>query len=579
MPVNKDLDWFVDDKGELVGYQRKPGDVVGVARTITDPLTGGNNIVVGGSTLQLPAGVSSVGIRRATSLFAIQNNAQGGEVNAAQNTVSTVAAGSTHQFLQSVKVVRRASRFRLWFSNGMPGTANTAFTLAAKVQVPSKNSSGVQQLTVRFNSQPTFAVPAGGGAVWCSDWIGWPVEAGDYLYVKGLLSNAGATFDFPNMGGTYTTPAGCASGDWDSAFTNATADSTAVAKGSGVWASASYMLNMYKMLKVETDCSEATAPITHDSWGDSIGQGANGDVANSWLNQISIAAGTPFQNYCIAGTNQSQIPSRATNRLQLANGDIAVCEHGRNATGNTAALASLWAYLRGLGYRKIIQTTTTDWIGLDSGTLGESSAAMRAYQLSQVGVGSGPNVVWDARSYVQQQVSTSLTGGTLSVSSGSAAVVGVGTAFTDALCGTLLTRTDGTTIGSVLSVTDATNLVLTANANATHTAQAFVAQQWRATQQGAAVTITATKGSTAVTFGGTTGYTASLAGAYLVGTDGGLIGKVTNSTTLAAVANRTYSGSVGIMWSIDGLHLSALGDNSAGAAMVAAGLQNDLLAF
>lgn len=514
---------------------------------------------------------------RSPSYFSLLNNAYGGEMNAAVNTVTTIPAGSNHQFLQSIKVVRSASRFRLYFTNGMPGTANTAFTLAGKTQVPTKNGSGVIYIPWLFNGQSSYTFPAGGGVVIATDWMVWPVEAGDYMYAKGILSNGGAAFDMPNMSSPSSVAAGSAAGDWDSAITGTGADATAVAKGTGVWTNAAYIVNMFRTVMVETDCANKTDLPTTDFWGDSIGQGTDGN-SNSWLNQMGISAGVPFQNYCIAGTNQTQIPIRARIRMALAKGDIAVSEHGRNATGNFTELRAFWAFLRGLGYKKIIQTTTTDWIGLASGTLGESSAAMRAYQVAQAALGAtggGPDVLWDIRPYIQQQVSSNLTVGTITVANGSAAVTGNGTNFTEALCGTLLTRTDGTTIGSVLTVESATALTLTANATA-HTAQSFTAQQWKATQQGAAITITATKGSTAVTFGGTTGFAGIPTGAYLVATDGGVIGKVSNSTTLTANANRTYSGSVGILWSSDGLHLLALGDNSGAALMVSDGLPNAL---
>jgi len=361
----------------------------------TNPLTGKVDLI---GPDGLPMDLGGGNAWRPATYFAIGSNGLGGDLNGA--TTPTRAITTDHQMLQSFKVLRRTTRFRLWFSNGTPGCAGTAFTLSGKTEVPTKNSSGIAFLPWKFNGQPSYSVPANGGALWCTDWQSWPVEAGDMIYPKSYCYNGGSAFTLPALTMPETSAAVSPSGDWDSVKENVGADSSGVQKGTGVWNASAYVSAGFRCLMIETDCQEEGRSPTVDLWGDSIGYGMNGTVP-SWLNQVVMSAGVPFANYCVAGSSQNHVPSRALTRMGIARGDIAICEHGKNAPTATANLLALWKYLRGLGYRKIIQTTTTNGTDAANATVTENNALMRAFINANKGVGDGPDVVWDMQAFAQ----------------------------------------------------------------------------------------------------------------------------------------------------------------------------------
>jgi len=306
------------------------------------------------------------------------------------------------------KVVRRAGRFRIWFSNGIPTNTVTAFNLSGYVQLPAKNGSAIQQIPLRFNGSATYPVPAGGGAFWCTDYITWPCEVNDVLYIKTYGTAGGAAFNMPLCGAVTGTISTTPAGAWESGKDNYGSDASAIAVGTTPWTSSAFQMNFFRPVMVETDCSEALRKPTVDFWGDSIGFGVTGTTL-SFLEQIAGNAGVPFFSGCIQGTNQTQLPGNpgaagaAYGRSFLARGDIAICEHGRNSA-NQGSLLLLWSYLRSLGYRKIIQTTTTNQVNAGNTAIAETSAPMRAFQFANLGIGDGPDVIWDVQGVSQDPV-------------------------------------------------------------------------------------------------------------------------------------------------------------------------------
>lgn len=55
--VNEEINWVTDEDNNVLGFMKDARTFVPIPTIENDPLTGGNDIVVGASTLKLPAGV------------------------------------------------------------------------------------------------------------------------------------------------------------------------------------------------------------------------------------------------------------------------------------------------------------------------------------------------------------------------------------------------------------------------------------------------------------------------------------------------------------------------------------------
>lgn len=344
-----------------------------------------------------------------TGTYTVTTNQTLGSAGAVVAFVSCSQPGNTFatdvNASSAIKALRRCGRFRLRFSTGDRSDALTGFILSGHVEVPGKNGGPTAFIPVRFGGSATFFAPAGGGYDIVTDWIGWPVEAGDILHAKMYLHNGGAAFTISTQS-PLTNPARNASTKSQITISGRGSDATAIPYGTSPWIENTGYVNgaCFAPVAWEAESNELDRPITADFWGDSIGYGAGSSAAIPFLEQICVAAGVPFNNLCISGSNQTQIPRYALRRLQYARGDIAIVEHGRNS-GDTAGLAKLWSFLRSLGYRKIIQTTTTNYTLTGNNALqgGGDSSAMRAFQRANVGVGDGPDVLWDVQGALQDQ--------------------------------------------------------------------------------------------------------------------------------------------------------------------------------
>jgi len=335
------------------------------------------------------AGGTNPLVWRTSTYFAI------GSSNASCDSLGSRPVAKDHNFLQSWKVTQPAKRFRLWFCNGAQGNTGTAFTLSGATEVP-----GGIFLPWTFDGKPSFSVPAGGGAIFCTDWQEAPMAANDLFYTKGYCSNDGAGFDMPTFSSPITESYANPSGTFDSGQDELGKDASGIAMGTGPWAAAHYVKGMFRCVMIETDSLNADRLPSVDIWGDSIGAGT---MSIPWVTQVVLASGNPMANLCVHGQNQTQIPKLAMVRAQMARGEIAICEHGRNSS-DTAALAALWKYLRGLGYKKIIQTRPSDYIGKGNVLPSQSgSAAIRAFIDASVKVGDGPDAVWDFYGIAQPQ--------------------------------------------------------------------------------------------------------------------------------------------------------------------------------
>lgn len=371
----------------------------------TDPLTGGNNLVAGSSTLQLPAGVSTLGSRvRPSTYFALRSMDGGDWRNTdASSTPIVVTSVTDMNSCNPYRVVRRASRFRVAWTNGTGGASVAAIRIKATVEVPVKNGSGTLIIPCQFNSQDTVDMAANAGRIIYSDWITYPLEPNDLMVVKGYyVAPGGGAFNalttFHGSDGT-SNPAGA----FSSARVNTATDSTSVAYLSGTWASANFA-GSFKEIGVETDSFYPNQLTTVDLWGDSIIAGTGTTYIQRTLKALNI----PYASFGLSGSSQLTLPSTALARMNLARGDIAFCNHGHNSIGSTAALGNVWKMLRQMGYRKIIQTLITeDFSSTDSyattanQTRLTDATAMNAYILANKGVGDGPDAVWDIPSIAQ----------------------------------------------------------------------------------------------------------------------------------------------------------------------------------
>ena len=322
-------------------------------------------------------------------------------------TTNTVKTGLTrHTFKQPFRVVRRATRFRCTFSNGQLGTANTQFTLTPSVEVPTKNTSPKKVIPLTFGGQKSVIFPAGGGSVVTSDWMAYPLEAADVFFVNGDCYNGGSTFDLPVFGNTNVNsnnPSYSVFALGDGAIDNAATDNSQVLSFTAPWNTAHYSGGTYKCLMIETDCQEAVRLPTVDIWGDSLSQGSIGNIY-SFTNAVCEQAGVAYANLAVQGSSQTQIPSRAPTRLNIARGDIAICQMGVNGLGSPSAMGLLWAYLRGLGYRKIIQTTIHNATNAGNTAVTSSATAINAYITSNLKVGNGPDIIWDFQGIMQDPI-------------------------------------------------------------------------------------------------------------------------------------------------------------------------------
>jgi hypothetical protein len=350
----------------------------------------------GGGALPVDVGaVSGAGNSawRPSTYFANMINGAGGDGTGVRNV-------TRHNFLQPFKAVRRATRFRLWFTTGLPAAAGGAFTLNGSTEIPTKNGAGTTFIPWRFGGKPTYDVPAGGGVLFPTDWMAYPIDAGDTGYIKGHCYAAGAAFDLPIFGSPQSTVSLSPAGTWESGTDAHATDASGVARGTAPWVASNYVAGIFRAVMIETDCAEDGRLATVDIWGDSIAAGGAMTARPSYLTQLMLASGRPYANYAISGSNQSQIPSLAYNRMGVARGDIAIMQHGRNAGSDTASYLACLKLFRGLGYRKIIACTPTDQTNAGNTAITSSSATVRAYIQTLLQAGE-IDAVWDAKEILQ----------------------------------------------------------------------------------------------------------------------------------------------------------------------------------
>lgn len=304
--------------------------------------------------------------------------------------------------LHPYKILRDATQFRIAFP-----PSGGEYKLKAVIEVPNKQgvtSPARLNIPLTFDNGKTIKQTENSTGVFYSDWVAWPLEVGDECYVKLYLHNDGANFKFRVCGYSGLDISQNETGLMTSSTVNTNVDSTGDMKGSGAWQYRNYG-GAYKPGIMESMAFNSNRAPTVDIWGDSISTSSYSpslSVLTGFLTPIMRANGTPYGHFGFSGSNQKQIPSLAPVRLAMARGDIAICEHGRNSS-DTAALKRLWKYLRGLGYKKIIQTTTTNYTKSNNTAFasGGNSQPMRDFIWSHLGLADGVDAIWDVFSVVQ----------------------------------------------------------------------------------------------------------------------------------------------------------------------------------
>lgn len=288
-------------------------------------------------------------------------------------------------------VAENATRFRVAFPNH-----GGSFTLKASVEVPNKQGATPSRFIIPLTfdgGNPDKKINPFTGVVW-SDWIPRPVSIGDIIGVKVFLTNMGSDIFHTRCGQIgYNSGA-----NMSSARINTGIDSTNVLSGTGVWTNPSYRGESYLPAAIHTDCKNTEVGIPSvDVYGTSM---ATGHATTSWYNQILSARGGPYANFAVGGSSQLTIPNRAPVRILVASGDIVICEHGRNSD-STSGIYELWKYLRGLGYRKIIQINATNATNAGNTAVTSNISGYRAYLSTMVGKPDGFDVLWDLFGEVQ----------------------------------------------------------------------------------------------------------------------------------------------------------------------------------
>lgn len=335
-------DLFDFSTGRWVGVVDKQGRETLVPTATTDPLTGGNNIVAGTSTLQLPAGVSSLG-DPSPSIYL--NIAAHGERN---NNTWTVTGGQGRAISRRrMDIYNPTSSVRVLLQNRFITTSGETNGPAGVVIVGAALELGSTTYPLTFNGAAGTTMAAGDVEV-LSDPLAVTLKKGDRPWIR-LLIDATTAGSFCNDGISDT-------GEQYIVYAPANENNQIYGNGTltnPTGGSATFGFGATALLGLVPSSSVAILGI-----GDSIADGLH-DIAGSGVGtggmyrRLGKLTETPVFSYTIPGKSLASITSNNSAlaalckyhthaQLQLGTNDANGSNIGTMQTNYTTA----WAFLK-----------------------------------------------------------------------------------------------------------------------------------------------------------------------------------------------------------------------------------------
>lgn len=308
-------------------------------------------------------------------------------------------------------IVQPCGGLEAYIPFGDPHAAVTGGTMSGRWELPDRQTAGLLVFRdASFGGNKTFQMPVGGGGgVWVDE-VGYEFLNGDKPILKLFSANGGNPL-IVRSASPLTTASRNATGIPQMALANQ-GDITDVPYGVGPWSAGGFLAGAFLApLSFVSSSFPAGRKRAWDAFGNSIGFGAGAVNAPSFIDQIFALAGIPFNNLCISGSNQSQIPRWNPSSINAAKADNCIVEHLHNLI-DTVSIATLYAALRKAGYRYIVATSTTNSTDAGNTTVTLDSQAARAWLYANLGNGIGPDEIWPVAEAVQDVGASGAVGGT-----------------------------------------------------------------------------------------------------------------------------------------------------------------------